>query len=122
MSARAKSPPGKGKGKAEATPEELAAAEAARLTGALAAAEAAKATEASDRNYAQLERVRHSLNSSARPLRASAACRVPRPAWLLCSRLGGSALRRPAGVSLTVRVAPRRPPAARRTRCLSSGR
>ena len=58
MSGRAKSPPAKGKGKAEATPEELAAAEAARLSARADTLEAEKAKEASDRNYAQLERVR----------------------------------------------------------------
>ena len=79
MSARAKSPPGKGKGKVEATPEELAAAEAARLGGALAAAEAAKAAEASDRNYAQLERVRR-CSLITRPNSASAMQRASRPA------------------------------------------
>jgi hypothetical protein len=61
MSARAKSPPGKAaKGKAEASPEEVAAAEAARLTARADGLEADKAREAADRNYAQLERVRPS--------------------------------------------------------------
>ena len=64
MSARAKSPPGKAKGKAEASPEEVAAAEAARLTARAESLEADKAREATDRNYAQLERVRPSRERS----------------------------------------------------------
>ena len=112
MSARAKSPPGKGKGKAEATPEELAAAEAARLGGALAAAEADKAKEAADRNYAQLERVRPSFRSFTvytGPNARLGAGHAAQPAGAGCcaSRLRCSALRLLPGVSLTGARAPR---------------
>jgi hypothetical protein len=81
--------------KAAATPEELAAAEAAKQAARADAAEADKTAEAAQRNYAQLERVRAlaipfarscCATGTLRASRAPAACRAlpraraPRPA------------------------------------------
>lgn len=94
MSARAKSPPGKAKGKAEASPEEVAAAEAARQAARADALEADKAKEAADRNYAQLERVRPSRARSA----CCRRCRAP--------RAGGEHAGRASGVGVARRSPP----------------